>query len=121
MIIDDYAYITILKSIGGKEREEKVKLKHIKNVKIKDGFLIIRAMREDVYYTEKKNRDSIENIEFTRMYHKKQNYQKISIGTNEEEIFKNWRFDIRKIKELELWEKTKKNAMQLLTKSQMKL
>ena len=50
----------------------------------------------------KKNRDSIENIEITRIYQKKQNYQNSSIGTNEEEIFKNWRFDIRKIKEFEL-------------------
>lgn len=102
MIIDDYAYITYIKEIGGRKREEKIKLKHIKSVKIKDGFLIIRAMREDVYYTEKENRDSIENIEITKIYQKKQNYQKSSIGTDEKEIFKDWRFDIRKIKELEL-------------------
>lgn len=102
MIIDDYAYITYIKEIGGYEREEKIKLKHIKSVKIKNGFLIIRAMREDVYYTEKKYRDSEENIEITKYYHKKQNYQMTSIGTKEEEIFKNWRFDIRKIKEFEL-------------------
>ena len=102
MIIDDYAYITYIKNKGGKEREEKIKLKHIKNVKIKEGFLIIRAMREDVYYTEKENRDSKKNIEITRIYQKKQNYQTTSIGTKENEIFINWRFDIRKIKELEL-------------------
>lgn len=102
MIIDDYAYITYIKEIGGRIREEKIKLKHIKSVKIKAGFLIIRAMREDVYYTEKKNRDSEENIEMTRIYQKKQNYLNQSIGTKEEEIFKNWRFDIRKIKEFEL-------------------
>ena len=102
MIIDDYAYITYIKNIGGKKREEKLKLKHIKSVKIKDGFLIIRAMREDVYYTEKKNRDSEENIEITKIYQKKQNYQMTSIGTKEEQIFTNWRFDLRKIKEFEL-------------------
>lgn len=102
MIIDDYAYITYIKNIGGYERDEKIKLKHIKSVKIKDGFLIIRAMKEDVYYTEKKNRDSKENIEITRIYQKKQNYQCQSIGTKEEDIFKNWRFDMRKIKEFEL-------------------
>lgn len=102
MIIDDFAYITYIKEIGGKNREEKIKLKHIKSVKIKEGFLIIRAMREDVYYTEKKNRDSKENIEITKIYQKKQNYQSSSIGTKEENIFKNWRFDIRKIKEFEL-------------------
>ena len=102
MIIDDYAYITYIKEVGGKEREEEIKLKHIKSVKIKNGFLIIRAMREDVYYTEKKNRDSKENIEITKIYQKKQNYQMSSIGTKEEDIFKNWRFDIRKIKEFEL-------------------
>ena len=102
MIIDDYAYITYTKEIGGRNREEKIKLKHIKSVKIKNGFLIIRAMREDVYYTEKKNRDSKENIEMTRIYQKKQNYLNQSIGTKEEEIFKNWRFDIRKIKEFVL-------------------
>ncbi len=102
MIIDDYAYITYIKEIGGKTREEKIKLKHIKNVEIKNGFLIIRAMRENVYYTEKKNRDSEENIEMTRIYQKKQSYINQSIGTKEEEIFINWRFDIRKIKEFEL-------------------
>ena len=102
MIINDYAYITYIKKIGGKEREEKAKLKHIKSVEIKEGFLIIRAMREDVYYTEKKNRDSKENIEITKIYQKKQNYQSNSIGTKEEDIFINWRFDIRKIKEFEL-------------------
>ena len=102
MIIDDYAYITYIKEIGGKERDEKVKLKHIKSVKIKDGFLIIRAMREDVYYTERKNRDSKLNKEITRIYQKKQNYQMSSIGTKEEEIFIDWRFEIRKIKEFEL-------------------
>lgn len=102
MIIDDYIYITYIKNIGGKEREEKIKLKHIKSVKIKDGFLIIRALREDVYYTEKKDRDSEENIEITKIYQKKQNYQSKSIGTKEEDIFKNWKFDIRKIKEFEL-------------------
>lgn len=102
MIIDDYAYITYIKKIGGYERKEKIKLKHIKSVKIKDGFLIIRAMREDVYYTEKKNRDSEENIEKTRIYQKKQSYLFQGIETKEEEIFKNWRFDIRKIKEFEL-------------------
>lgn len=59
-------------------------------------------MREDVYYTEKKNRDSEENIEMTRLYQKKQSYQNQSIGTKEEEIFIDWRFDIRKIKEFEL-------------------
>ena len=102
MIIDDYAYITYIKEIGGKIREEKIKLKHIKSVEIKAGFLNIRAMRENVYYTEKKNRDSEENKEITKIYQKKQNYQSQSIGTKEEDIFKNWRFDIRKIKEFEL-------------------
>ena len=102
MIIEDYAYITYIKNIGGRIREEKIKLKHIKNVKIKEGFLIIRALKEDVYYTEKKNRDSEENIEITKIYQKKQNYLNKSIGIKEEEIFKNWRFDIRKIKEFEL-------------------
>ncbi len=102
MIIDDYAYITYIKNVGGKEKEEKVKLKHIKSLIIKNGFLIIRAMREDVYYTEKENRDSEENIEITRIYQKKQNYLSQSIGTKEEEIFKIWRFDIKKIKEVEL-------------------
>ena len=102
MIIDDYAYIKYIKEIGGKKREEKIKLKHIKSVKIKDGFLIIRAMKENVYYTEKKNRDSMENIKITRIYQKKQNYQMASIGTKEENIFMNWRFDLRKIKEFEL-------------------
>ena len=103
MIIDDYAYIKYIKEIGGYEREEIIKLKHIKNVKIKAGFLIIRAMREDVYYTEKNYRDSEENIEITKIYQKKQNYlSNSSVGTKEEEIFKNWRFDIRKIKEIEL-------------------
>lgn len=102
MIIDDYAYITYIKEIGGKIRDEKIKLKHIKSVKIKNGFLIIRAMREDVYYTDKNYRDSEENIKITKIYQKKQNYQSSSIGTKEEEIFKNWRFDIRKIKEFEL-------------------
>lgn len=102
MIIDDYAYITYIKNIGGYERDEKIKLKHIKSIKIKDGFLIIRAMKEDVYYTEKKNRDSEENIEITKIYQKKENYQCKSIGIKEEDIFKNWRFDMRKIKEFEL-------------------
>ncbi len=102
MIIEDYAIIRYIKNIGGYEREEKIKLKHIKSVKIKDGFLIIRAMREDVYYTEKENRDSEINKEITKIYQKKQNYQMSSIGTKEEDIFKNWRYDIRKIKEFEL-------------------
>lgn len=102
MIIDDYAYITYIKDIGGSRRDEKIKLKHIKSIKIKDGFLIIRAMKEDVYYTEKKNRDSKENIEITKIYQKKENYQCKSIGIKEEDIFKNWRFDMRKIKEFEL-------------------
>lgn len=102
MIIDDYAYIKYIKKIGEYEREETIRLKHIKTVEIKDGFLIIRALREDVYFTEKKYRDNKKNIRITKEYQKKQNSKEWSVGTKEENIFKNWRFDIRKIKELKL-------------------